>query len=262
MNRRTLSNTVDISGVGLHSGRVCRARLRPATPGHGITVNDHVLCPELLCSSALATTLQTAKGPVSTVEHLFAALHGQGIDDVAIDVEGAEVPILDGSAEPWARLLDWVEQAEGDPNVFTLKEMVHVGDEQRYIKALPAEQLSISVDVDFPELGRQRYSQTARGWSSAAPARTFGFRSDAARLHASGLALGANLDNTLVFDQGKPMNAGGLRFNNEVARHKWIDLFGDLLLLGFRLQARVIAYCNGHELHHEFVRALARLEHT
>jgi UDP-3-O-[3-hydroxymyristoyl] N-acetylglucosamine deacetylase len=261
LNRRTLATNLDISGIGLHSGTACRVRLRAALSGSGIKINGATLCHTMVKASPLATRLETPRGRVNTVEHLFAALHGHGIDDVEMEVEGFEIPILDGSAEPWRRLVEWVEQPQGSTNVFALQQVVHVGDEHRYIRAEPAEGLSIDMRVNFPQLGAHRYDGTALEWRGAAPARTFGFLSDAERLRTQGLALGASLNNTLVFHEGHPMNIDGLRFDNEVARHKWIDLFGDLLLLGSRLQARVFAYCSGHDLHHEFVRALAGLKH-
>ena len=128
-----------------------------------------------------------------------------------------------------------------------------------WVLAEPAPHLLITVQVDFLSLGASIFKATADQWEDVANARTFGFLADADRMRAQGLARGASLDNTLVFDEGQPLNVGGLRYRDEVARHKWLDFFGDLYALGRPVIGSFKAYRNGHKLHHELVKALSEL---
>lgn len=256
--RTTLSHTVRRSGVGLHGGRPCAVTLRPADRP-GWTLCGALVGPAVIADATLATTLTTPAGPVSTVEHLFAALAGCGVDDVAIDVEGGEVPALDGSAAPWVAAIDAaapVGAAAPAPAPLIVERPLRVGDDRRWIAVTPAERLELAVAIDFPLIGRQAFEAPAADFRAVADARTFGFARDAAALRAAGRALGAGLHNAAVFDDaGRPLDP--LRHPDEPARHKWLDLLGDLALLGRPLRARVEAYAAGHALHHRLVRALA-----
>lgn len=257
LTRATLHTAVERSGIGLHSGRWCHARVAPAPPGHGWTLNGGAVGLAAVIDAAYATTLATPAGPVSTVEHLFAALAGCAIDDAAITVDGGEVPILDGSAAPWAAGIDRIEHG-GAREVLQLDAPIAIEDGDRWIRALPAAALVLDVAIDFPRLGAQRFAAPVADFAAIAGARTFGFAADAAALAAQNRALGASLDNTLVFDDdGRPLTA--LRWSDEPARHKWIDLLGDLALLGRPLCARVVAHKAGHGLHHRLVAALLAL---
>lgn len=255
--RRGIGRAVSRAGVGLHGGRPCRATLRPsARPGWWL--DGARVGPDAVADGALATTLRTATGVVSTVEHLFAALYGAGIDDVEITVDGGELPILDGSAAPW-----WVAIAEAGPRDVPgpaarpriVERVVRVGEGERWIEARPASRLELAVHIDFPLIGRQRFAAPLTDFAAVADARTFGFARDAAALHAAGKARGASLENVVVFaDDGRPL--APLRHPDEPARHKWLDLVGDLALLGRPLRARIEARCAGHALHHALVAAL------
>lgn len=257
LTRATLQTAVERAGVGLHSGRWCHARVAPAPPGHGWTLNGGAVGLAAVVDAAYATTLATPAGPVSTVEHLFAALAGCAIDDAAITVIGGEVPILDGSAAPWAAGIARCEHG-GAREALRLTAPVVIQDGDRWIHALPAAALVLDVAINFPRLGAQRFAAPAADFAALAGARTFGFAADAAALAARGRALGASFDNTLVFDDdGRPLTA--LRWPDEPARHKWIDLLGDLALLGRPLCARVVAHKAGHGLHHRLVEALLAL---
>ncbi len=255
--RRGIGRAVSRAGIGLHSGRPCRATLQPSAR-RGWWLCGSRVGIAAVADGALASTLSTARGPVSTVEHLFAALHGAGVDDVAIEVDGGELPILDGSAAPWLAAIEEAapfERAGAGPAPLVVSRPVRVGDTRRWIEATPAPRLALSVTIDFPLLGRQRFAAPLADFAAVADARTFGFARDAAALHAAGKARGAGLDNAVVFDDaGRPL--APLRHADEPARHKWLDLVGDLALLGRPLRARVEAVCAGHALHHELVRAL------
>lgn len=244
--------------MGLHSGSVCSVRLEPAGAGSGILLNGSPLSIDNVQSSTLATTVSTPEGPVGTIEHLLAALFGAGIDDINLWVHGGEVPILDGTAGAWRAFLKPVESTPSTAAlVLDLEQVVEIVEGDSSIRAEPWPRLTICVDVDFATLGRFTFECDATRWEEAGAARTFGFMSHAETLRDRGLARGANLDNTLVFeDDGDVLNQGGLRSEDEIARHKWIDCLGDLALLGRRLNARVTAVRAGHRLHHALVRRL------
>ena len=254
--RTTIAAPIQVRGIGLHCGSDCMVELRPAPPGSGRRLNGAHISPTQVSGTTLATTLMTPNGPVAMVEHLFAALHGLAIDDIDIDVASSEIPILDGSADPWLKLIKPVRQAGQTPEPIQIRKPILLGDDDAWIRAVPADELRLTIQVDYPELGPSQFDAVAPDWGDAARARTFGFLRDAKRLKEQGLALGACLDNTLVFDGLNPLNATGLRYPNEVARHKWLDLFGDLYLLGRPLFGHVTAYRAGHKLHHRFMVAL------
>lgn len=257
MARFTLERAVARDGVGLHGGRRCRAVIAPAAAGSGRTINGAAVGIGALVDARLATTLATPGGSVATVEHLLAALVGCGIDDVAITVEGGEVPILDGSAAPWVEAIAEAGRVAvaGEAAPLMLDRAVEIVDGDRWIRASPAARLALDVAIDFPLIGRQRFAAAVADFAAVADARTFGFAAHAAALHAAGRALGASLDNAVVFDAaGRPL--APLRHADEPARHKWLDLLGDLALLGRPLRARVEAFAAGHALHHRLVAAL------
>ena len=257
-SRKTIRKPVRVPGIGLHSGMLCSVPLEPASAGTGLMVNGSSLTIDAIESSTLATTVRTPLGPVGTVEHLLAALYGAGIDDVHLSVEGGEIPALDGTAGAWRphfEATDSFPREEVEP--FTIENVIEIRDGKRLIRAEPARSLTIKVDVEFPRLGAFSFEESANRWENAATARTFGFFSQREALQQRGLARGASLENTLVFDDhGEALNEGGLRTPDEIARHKWIDCLGDLALLGRRLCAHVTAVRAGHHLHHALVRRI------
>ena len=252
---QTIAREFSLEGRGLHSGESSRVTLRPAPVGHGVVFVRAGSVPpvriparvECVASTRNATTLASGGEGVSTVEHLVAALWAAGIDDVEIDVDGPEVPVLDGSAQPFAVALRKAgRRSSGNPRRYwavTREIEVRVGES--WIRAEPAERLAVSYAVEYshPAIGRQEISLDAIGperfESELAPARTFGFLSDVEALRAAGLARGASLENTIVLDDRGIMNPDGLRFPDEFVRHKVVDLLGDLSLLGGALRARV-----------------------
>lgn len=246
--RTTLARAFIQSGVGLHAGRPCRAELRPAASGHGVRVNGVRAEVSAVTDARLGTTL----GRIGTVEHLLAALYALGVDDVDVRVMGDEVPILDGSAAPWTAL-ELTEQVGPRPVLRpTAPVEVRAGD--AFVRLEPADALRLDVSVEFPGVGIQRFVTSDP--RECLDARTFGYASDANVLHSTGRALGATHENVLVLgDDGEPLGRAGWRHPDELARHKCVDLLGDLALLGRPLVARVTASRAGHALHHALVRA-------
>jgi UDP-3-O-[3-hydroxymyristoyl] N-acetylglucosamine deacetylase len=216
-----------------------------------VTLNGEAL--GAVAEARFATTLATPRGPVATVEHLLAALRIAGVDDVAIEIEGGEAPALDGSAAGW--VLPTVEVA-GERAAWHLDRPILVRDGEAWVRAEPADVARVCVDVEFPGLGRQVFAADEGAWATeVAPARTFGFLRDEAGLRAAGLIAGVSLENAVVFDdEGRALRA--LRFPEEPARHKALDLIGDLFLLGGPLRASVTAVRAGHRLHHRLVEAI------
>jgi UDP-3-O-[3-hydroxymyristoyl] N-acetylglucosamine deacetylase len=270
-DQQTIDHSVTCTGVGLHTGQHATLRLHPAPADHGIVFKRSDLgrsapiraAADLVVSTSFSTTLGRDRNTVQTVEHLLAACAGLRIDNLLIDVNGPEVPILDGSAEPFVSLLRHAgisPQGRVQPYMRLIRPL-HIGRPGRGIVALPAPFPKISYAIDFPDdaVRRQHYLYE---WTEAefvreiAPARTFGFVKDVERMRAMGLIKGASLDNAVVVGERGVMNPGGLRFADEFVRHKVLDLIGDLSLTGLPLVAHVIADCAGHTMNLELVRQL------
>lgn len=265
--QQTLAGRFVTSGRGLHSGEPARVVVEPAAPDHGIRfahgagagVPAHA---DHAWEVAWATRLGTGADQVATVEHLLAALAALEVDNARIEVDGPEIPILDGSAQPFVELISAAGTVEQDRTVPTLRitRPVSAVEGDRFIRVEPADGLSVDYAVAFPEAaaGSQRWCgpiTPAVFRSALAPARTFGFLSDATSLRRQGLARGATLDNCLVMD-GERVLSAPLRFPDECVRHKVLDLVGDLALLGYPLRGRITARYAGHALHVALVRAV------
>jgi UDP-3-O-[3-hydroxymyristoyl] N-acetylglucosamine deacetylase len=259
--RRTLRREVACTGIGLHCGRPVRLRLVPAPAEHGIRFVRTDVGVEIKATLAHigsqdhATTLQRDGVSIGTVEHLLAALCGLGIDDVRVEVDGPEVPVLDGSASPFVILL---HEAGLRPlavprqllRVVQPVEVVHGGKVARLV---PSEHFEVSYTIGFdhPLLRHQALALrvTPRSFSEQiAPARTFGFLREVELLRKSGLALGGSLENAVVIGETGVLN-NKLRFEDEFVRHKILDAIGDLALLGHPLVGRLEATRAGHALH-------------
>jgi len=267
----TLRTGVSIEGVGLHCGHPVRASFRPALPDHGLVFlrRDHPGFPiparlESAATFDYATTLSAGGISIGTVEHVLSAAAGEGLDNCVIEIDGPEVPILDGSALPFVRLFHAAgferQDAVVRPLVFDARVEVSRGD--RSVSFEPdGPGLTITYEIDFPHpiVGRQTLTVPIRPEeysSRIAPARTFGFARDVEVLRARGLARGGNLHNAVVLDDSGVLS-GPLRFRDEFVRHKILDLVGDLALLGGPLNGHIHARKAGHALHIEFARALA-----
>lgn len=256
----TLARPFRVHGVGLRKGREAVAELRPASEGTGrVFVIGGVRIPATVAyvtDTRLATTLGLDGARVSMVEHLCAALYGCGIDNVEVHVDGDEVPVLDGSARTW---VDAIETAGTAPQTrarspLTVREEVRVEVNGAWAILTPAPHFELDLTIDFahPSIRRQRYIGHGEGPAfreHLSWARTFGFLKDAEQLRAAGLARGASLDNTVVYDDAGVLNPGGLRHPEEAVRHKALDAVGDMALLGRPLHARLTACRAGHALH-------------
>jgi UDP-3-O-[3-hydroxymyristoyl] N-acetylglucosamine deacetylase len=272
-SRSTLAATVTRSGIGLHTGTVTQVTLRPALAGKGryFVRVDLPDSPQILAHVAsvrpalLSTELVNGEASVRTVEHLLASLAGLGVDDVCIEVDGSELPLLDGSARDWVAAIaqaGLVPQSE--PSVVrssnSIPEPIFVRQGDAFVAAIPAPELRFTYGIDFDlvAIGNQWHSWNPAQDSFAetiAPARTFGLAHQIAQLRASGLIKGGSLDNALVCGADGWINPP-LRFSNEPVRHKLLDLIGDLSLLGSFPTAHFLAYKASHSLHTQLVEKL------
>lgn len=258
--RRTIATSTAVSGIGLHLGRACTLTFRPAVAGTGRRFKRMDLsgAPETLAhvSSAIAaerrTQLGTGDEALHTVEHVLAALAGLGIDDVMIEMDAAEPPIMDGSAEPFTAALRTAGVIEhgGRADVLRLRESVRVVDGESVYIAHPGDALELDVQIDFPHprIGAQRgqYRVTPDAFSrELSRARTFGMLSWVEELRAKGLIQGASTENTIVLD-AKDVRGTTLRWPDEFVRHKAMDVVGDLALAGMRIAARISATRPSH----------------
>jgi len=258
------------SGVGLHTGLSTGVRLLPAGPGQGryFVRTDLVTAPiiparvESVSQTLLSTELQQGEAQVRTVEHLLAALAGLGVDNARIELNGPEVPLLDGSAQPWVEAISQVGLVAqpAERLRWRVSQPLWVQQEDAFVAALPASEtlLSYGVDYDLPAIGRQWYScRPAEFATEIAPARTFGFAHEIEQLRNRGLIKGGSLRNALVCSPQGWLNPP-LRFADEPVRHKLLDLIGDLSLLGTLPRAHILAYKASHTLHTQLAQQLAR----
>jgi UDP-3-O-[3-hydroxymyristoyl] N-acetylglucosamine deacetylase len=259
--RRTLRRAVGCTGIGLHSGKPVRLELKPAPAEHGIRflrTDVGVEIPasiEYLARLDHATTLSRDGVSVDTVEHLLAALHGLGVDDALVEVDGPEVPILDGSGAPFVILIHeaGLKPLAVNRRYLKILKPVEVVRGAKSIRISPADHLRVSyvIGFDHPLLRHQAASFRVAADTFAeaiAPARTFGFLREVETLRRSGLALGGSLDNAVVIGETGVLN-NRLRFEDEFVRHKILDAIGDLALLGHPVVGHLEATRAGHALH-------------
>ena len=294
-SKSTLGGTFEISGVGLHSGTVTRVEVMPAAAGEGryfvrVDLPDSPQIParvQAVGQTTLSTELAVGSASVRTVEHLLAALAGMGVDDARIEIDGGEVPLLDGSAGEWVEAINRVGVAVRSPeqgeqgsrgaeeerrishstlhtphSTLRIAEPIWVDRGDAFVAALPSPVLRFTygIEFDLPAIGKQWHSFTPTSEDFAeeiAPARTFGLADQVESLRAAGLIKGGSLENALVCDAKGWLNPP-LRFVNEPARHKLLDLIGDISLLGTFPQAHFLAYKASHNLHIQLAQRLKR----
>ena len=275
--QRTLKSLTRAVGVGLHSGDRVELTLRPAPPDTGI-VFRRVDLPEpvdipvnalAVTDTRLASTLSSGGARVRTVEHLMSACAGLGLDNLYIDITAEEVPILDGSASSFVYLLQsaGIELQKAPKKFLRVKRSVEVregeGDQLKWARLDPHHGFTLSFEIDFQhqvvdatgqrvefDMGSGRYSR------DIARARTFAFSKDLDMMRANGLALGGGLDNAIVMDDRRVLNADGLRYAEEFAKHKMLDAIGDLYCVGWPMLAAYSAFRSGHALNNKLLRAL------
>jgi UDP-3-O-[3-hydroxymyristoyl] N-acetylglucosamine deacetylase len=271
MRQTTVSRRIKCTGVGLHGGKKVRLTLRPAAEDTGIVFHVHTPygkkdispSPEAVIATGLATTLGRDGVAVSTVEHLLAALRGLSIDNIHIDVEGGEIPIMDGSAAPFAMLIAeaGVRYQTRARAVYRVKRPVSFGRDGKSIQAEPHDGFFVDCSINFPHpaIGRQRMSLevTPQTFARVSKARTFGFLRDVEMMKERGLALGGSLANAVVLDDQGVLNKEGLRHADEFVRHKLLDFIGDMAMLPLPVQGRFTVSCSGHALNNEFLRHIA-----
>jgi UDP-3-O-[3-hydroxymyristoyl] N-acetylglucosamine deacetylase len=266
--QKTVKDKVIFSGIGLHSGKEVTMTLRPADAGTGVVFHRLDLSPSVsieakagnVVNTRLSTTIGKGGATVSTIEHLMAALTGCGIDNVHVDIDGPEVPIMDGSAAPFVRVLREIgTRVLNRPKKYlVIKKPITVIDGDKRISVIPSRYYRISFDMRFnhPVVNNQfrsmKFSEEGFDRDFAA-ARTFGFLIEVETLKANGLARGGSLDNAVVIGDEGILNEGGLRYQDEFVRHKIMDSVGDLSLAGYSLIGHVKAYKSGHDLNHKLV---------
>lgn len=273
IKQKTLKSEISCTGIALHSGRKTSLNLKPAEANSGIRIRRTDLvngASELVVDWAhvvdtrLATTLGNDHGTtVSTIEHLMSALAGCEIDNILIEVDGPEIPIMDGSAEPFVFLIECAGTVEQDAPRKAIKILkpVTVGDGDRSMTVLPSDGFSLAFDIDFDSAAIDEQSYELNSIEDAfkgeiARARTFGFDHEVEALRSAGLALGGSLENAVVVSGDKVLNEEGLRFDDEFVRHKVLDCIGDLYLAGGPIIGEVRASRSGHELNNALLRAV------
>ena len=267
----TIHRAIDFKGIGLHGGERVTAVFRPAPADTGIVFRrvdlDGAEVParyDRVTDTGFATTLEGASGVrVRTVEHLMAALWGCRVDNLYVDLNASEVPAMDGSAEPFAFLVDCVGLDTLDAARQTVRVLrpVEVRDGEARIALLPDDSASLRFEIAFDHLSIGAQTREFAPVNGAfrreiARARTFGFENQISAMRARGLAKGGSLENAVVVGENGVLNDGGLRFDDEFVRHKVLDCLGDLYLAGGRLVARVEAVRAGHALNNRVLRAL------
>jgi UDP-3-O-[3-hydroxymyristoyl] N-acetylglucosamine deacetylase len=272
LHQRTLKALIRASGVGLHTGQKVRMTLRPAPPETGVVFRrvdlaapvDIPARAESVGETRLSSCLVREGAKVYTVEHLMSALGGLGVDNVFVDLDAAEVPIMDGSASPFVLLIQQagIEQQRAPKRFLRVTRLVEVTDGDKWARLEPYDgyRLSFSIDFRHPVIERSTQSVMVDFADNAylkeiARARTFGFMHEVEDLRESGLALGGGLENAVVLDEYRVLNAEGLRFADEFIRHKLLDAVGDLYLLGKPLLGAFSAHKSGHALNNRLLRA-------
>ena len=269
--QQTIRNQVTFTGTGLHSGAPVAMTLRPAPAGTGIVFHRTDLSPSVsiearaatVVNTRLSTTIGASGAVVATIEHLMAALRGMEVDNVHVDIDGPEVPIMDGSAAPFVAGIRQagVRPLDATRRYLVVKRPVTVRDGDKCAAILPSRAFRVSFDMRFnhPVVGDQFRSTRVQEDSFVngfAPARTFGLLSEVEMLKANGLARGASLDNAVAIGDSGILNPEGLRFCDEFVRHKILDAIGDLSLAGHYLIGHVRALRSGHDLNHRLVTEL------
>lgn len=270
----TLKKSVSCCGIGLHSGRTVNLTIKPAPVDNGIRFFRSDLLPgrhvkahmDKVVATQLATTIGEDDYTIATTEHLMAALRGYGIDNVDIELDASEVPIMDGSADPFFRLIKKTgkRRQAGLRKVLRITQPISYQEGEKRLTISPFNGFKITGEIDFDDtfIKSQKFSITLyadRFGRELARARTFGYVEQVEELWANGLALGGTLENVIAIHWNRKsiLNEDGLRFDNEFIRHKVLDLVGDIALLGCPVLGHIEAYKAGHAQHLGLMRAIA-----
>lgn len=268
-NQRTLADVVRCRGIGLHSGQEVVMIIHPAPENHGIKfmradLPDKPIIParfNCVVDTSLATVVGSNGIIVSTIEHLMACLCGLAIDNALIELSAYEIPVMDGSAAPFAETImaAGIEDQEAPRHFFHLRKPIMLEKDGRSVTAYPDSTFRITCEIDFdhPVIKRQSCSIEVSDTAfqcEISNARTFGFLREVKLLRNYGLARGGSLDNAIVVDDDDILNAEGLRFEDEFVRHKLLDCIGDFSLLGMPLLAHIVTRKSGHAFNHAFLK--------
>lgn len=267
--QQTISKSVSLSGTGLHSGKKVNMTINPAPPNHGIKfkrtdlpdapyINAHF---NMIVDTSLATVIGYNGFIVSTIEHLMAALSGLSIDNALVELDAHEVPVMDGSSNPFTFIIQeaGIKKQDTHRYYFVIKEPIEHIDNGKSVIVYPYNSFKVSYTIDFdhPLIRKQCYSlklseQTFA--SEIAMARTFCFLNEVELMKKFGLAMGGSLDNAVVIDDQDIINREGLRFPDEFVRHKLLDCIGDFALLGLPILGHVVLEKSGHAFNHAFIK--------
>ncbi len=266
--QRTLNKNVHFSGIGLHSGKKVHLTLRPAPINHGIKFvrkdlpDDPTIPARFNCvvDTSLATVIGSDGVIVSTIEHLMACLAGLSIDNVIVELDSYEVPVMDGSAGPFTRMImeAGIQEQAAARHFFVLKEPIELEQDGKFVGAYPDTTFKITCNIDFehPLIRKQSCSIEVEDHifeREISSARTFGFLHEVEYMKRYGLARGGSLDNAVVIDENDILNEDGLRYQDEFVRHKLLDCIGDFSLLGMPILAHIITSKSGHAFNHAFL---------
>ena len=272
LKQRTLSSKIKASGVGLHTGQKISLTLNPAPVNAGIIfVRTDMKSGPIKASldnvydTRLSTTLSNNIAKISTVEHLLSALAGLGIDNALIELDGPEVPIMDGSARPFVFMIQsaGIQEQDDTKKFIRIKKKIEVRQDEKWAKIEPFDGFKVAFTIDFNHPAFSESSQSSEidfssvsYLSQVSRARTFGFAKDIELLRKNNLALGGSVNNAIVIDDYKVINEEGVRFQDEFVKHKILDAIGDLYLLGHGLIGSFSAYKSGHHLNNLLLREL------
>lgn len=274
--QNTIAKEISCSGVGIHSGAMVGMKLLPAPTDTGIvfrrtdiqdpTAQEVAAKYSEVVDTTLGTTIANAQGTkIATIEHFMSALSASNIDNLFVELNSPEIPIMDGSSEPFMFLLTGVGLAEQDKSkeVIEILESFQLEDNDSYIKVEPDSTFRVDLTIDFSAksktIGRQSisFNQDLDNYENdISRARTFGFYEDLEKLKSMGLGKGGSLENAVVFKEDQILNKDGLRFNDEIARHKMLDFIGDMFTAGHRFIGKFTAYKPGHTINNKFLRTL------
>lgn len=271
--QKTLKNSIGCTGVALHSGHKVSMTLKPGEPDSGIVfkrtdISGNGATIRATWDNVVETTLCTTLGnddgvTIATVEHLMAALSASRIDNAVIEVNGPEVPVMDGSAAPFIFLVECAGTVEQDRprRYIRVLKAISIGDDEKSVSIVPSNSFTVDFDIDFESTAvlRQSYSISMVGENfknEVSRARTFGFLHEVEALRAAGLAKGGSLENAVVVSGDKIINEDGLRYDDEFVRHKILDAVGDLYLAGGEILGHFHGICSGHEATNTLLRAL------
>lgn len=270
--QNTIRKTVHCSGVGLHSGKQINMTLNPAEANTGIRflrsdLDGKNYIPAFMnrvVDTTMATTISEDNVSIATTEHLLAAINGLSIDNILIDVDGPEVPIMDGSSSPFVDLLleAGSKQQKSYRRLVKITKEISFRDGDRDISIYPYDGFKVTAEINFAHnsIKRQVYSVSVseqKFIKEISKARTFGFLEDVEKLQQKGLALGASLENAVGMDENGVLNKEGLRYSNEFVRHKIVDIIGDMTLLGCPILGHIVAYKSGHSQHLSLMEKIA-----